>query len=224
MADAVPPSRAHEVIGRHLEAVPGRGRRSAPRPPLAASPRVDDRRRPAGPAARTTLPVAPVCVQAPAHELVDVAVIVGQQDPGLDVAPVGAGVVHQAAQRVIDAHGVEQRERALGVGRLSNSAVGDLVADHREQRRREIAGEVGGGGAAAPEVVAGLEHVGIGDLLGADADLDLGAVIRRPAAAAAQQIGAEIGGLGHRGGIDAGRGNLAKARGIDRRRAVRAVG
>jgi hypothetical protein len=37
--------------------------------------------------------VGPERLEADAHELVDVAVVVGEQDPGLDLAPVGPGIV-----------------------------------------------------------------------------------------------------------------------------------
>ncbi len=69
-------------------------------------------------------------LEAPVDELVDIAVVVGQQHPRLHRAPVGAGVVDEPAQRVIDAHRVEQRERPLEAGADFERAVGDLVADH----------------------------------------------------------------------------------------------
>ena len=78
----------------------------------------------------------------------------------------------EPAQRIIDPRRVEQRERPLDAGADVERAVGDLVADHGERGRGEIARELGGGGAAAAEFVAALEHVGVGDLLRADADLD----------------------------------------------------
>ena len=94
------PSGAHEVIGRHLEAVPrrsgnqrlGLARRTCP---------LDHRRRPAsielhdGPSPGQLL-------ERPAHELVDIAVVIGEQDPRLNCAPVGARVVDEPAKRVVD--------------------------------------------------------------------------------------------------------------------------
>ena len=78
-------------------------------------------------------------LEAPAHELVDIAMIVGQQHPGLHRAPIRARVVHQPPQRIIDARRVEQRQRPLGAGIDVECPVGDLVADHRERRRRKMA-------------------------------------------------------------------------------------
>ena len=50
-------------------------------------------------------------VEAVADELVDVAVVVGQQDPRLHMAPVAAGVVHQPAQREVHPRAIEQCQR-----------------------------------------------------------------------------------------------------------------
>ena len=136
------------------------------------------------------------------HELVDIAVIVGQQHPGLHRAPVRAGVVDQPAQRIIDPDRVEQGEWArLALDQLIG-AVGDLVADQREQRRREIAREFGGGDLAASEFVAAFERVGIGDFLAADAGLDRRAIFRDERPELVEQIGAEFAGLRHRGRVD----------------------
>ena len=159
------------MIGRHLEAVPGDGGGARLRLRRAADESM------------TTLPGRTTfcdarsgvqLLQAPAHELVDVAVIVGQQHPGLHRPPVGAGVVDEAAQRVVDAQRVEQGERPLGAD--VELAVGDLVADRRQRGGGKVARELGGVGAAARQFVAALEHIRVGDLLRADADLDRGAV------------------------------------------------
>ena len=75
--------------------------------------------------------VAAQAFQAPADELVDIAMVVGEQNPVLHVAPVAARVVHEAAQRVVDAHGIEERERArLAFGDIP-LAVGHLVPHER---------------------------------------------------------------------------------------------
>nr|GFA34314.1 hypothetical protein [Tanacetum cinerariifolium] len=65
-------------------------------------------------------------------ELVNVAVVVGQQNPRLDVAPVAAGVVHQTAQREIDTGGVEQRERQrIGIGPVGHKLFEQIFAERR---------------------------------------------------------------------------------------------
>jgi hypothetical protein len=115
-----------EVIGRHLEPLPLACRDgyfclsgSVAAPDLAA--------------ARQHYQLVGVVraqpAQSPTHELIDIAVVVGQQYPVLHVAPIATGVVHEAVQREIDTNGIEQRERprsALGGRPL---AVHDFVAD-----------------------------------------------------------------------------------------------
>ena len=49
---------------------------------------------------------------AVADELVDVALVVGEQHEALEMLGIGAGVVEQALQRQIDALGAEQRQAA----------------------------------------------------------------------------------------------------------------
>ncbi len=102
---------------------------------------------------------------APAQELVDVAVVVGEQDPVLHVAPVAAGVVHDAAQRIVDSDGVEQREGTRGARRVVPEAVRDLVADEGEARHGKMTGEVRGCDVGLVQLFGALEHVGVGNFL-----------------------------------------------------------
>ena len=102
-------------------------------------------------------------LQAPLHELIDIAVIVGEQHPGLHRAPVGAGVVDEAAQRIIDARRVEQGERPLGAE--VELAVRRLVADRRQRRHGKEPGEVRRVAAAAREFVAAFDDVRVGNFL-----------------------------------------------------------
>ena len=114
---------------------------------------------------------------SPAHELVDIAMIVGQQDPGLHLAPVGARVVLEPLQRVVDADGVEEGQRQGLARPMVPLAVGDLVAHLREARHRKVNGQFGGRDAVAPEVVALFEHVRVGDFLFGPRDFDAGAIV-----------------------------------------------
>ena len=57
-------------------------------------------------------------------------------------------------------------------GACSHSAVGDLIADRRQQRRRKIAGQFGRRDAVAAEFIARFQNVRVGDFLGADGNLD----------------------------------------------------
>ena len=111
----------------------------------------------------------------PGQEMIDVALVVGEQDPRLDGAPVGSRVVQQAAQRVVDPKRVEQGERPRFPGFEHPGAVGDLVADIGQHRRREIARQLGDREIAVDEFVAGFGDERIRDLLVADADIEGGA-------------------------------------------------
>jgi hypothetical protein len=191
-----------EVVGRHLEALPLARRdglfrlvrRVVAAPDLTAARQYDAL-------------VDVVCgepAQAPAHELVDVAVIVGQQYPVLHVAPVAAGVVHEAMQGKIDAHGVEQRQRPRSALRHRPLAVRDLVADEPQERRREITGQLDRGHAPLGDLLDALQHEGIGNLLVAQPDLDLGAVLLHQRYELLEQIAAEVPRMRHRRFVDAG--------------------
>ncbi len=218
-ADAAPVG-AHDVIGGHLEAMPDD----------AGRPRLGFVRR----QARVDHDIAgqhdffdgagPQLLQAPAHELIDVAMIVRQQHPGLHRAPVGAGVMHQPAQGIIDARGVEQSDRALEAGTNVERAVGDFVADDRERGHGKEAREFGRRRAAAPQFVAAFEDIGVRDFLHADADLDLGAEFGDQRLELLEQIGAKILGLRHGRRIDAGFGEFGEGARVRRRHALGLIG
>ncbi|MCY1407675.1 hypothetical protein D9M71_229820 [compost metagenome] len=159
--------------------------------------------------------------QAGVDELVDVAVVVGQQDPRLHVAPVAAGVVHQAAQGEIHPRGVEQRQRH-GVGVLPLvQAVGDAVGGGGQVGAGEHPRQLGGGHAGTGQFVALLDHVGIGDVLLAGADLHPHGEVLHQRPQLLQQVFAEGRRLGdghavvarhlHLGEGAGGRGHLALA-------------
>ncbi len=115
MLTALAVARAAEVIGRHLEPRPRRvGGHARRRGGIVAAPHLAaaGQHQPLEPALRPRK-----LGKAEADELFDIALVIRQQDPRLHGTPVGAGVVHQPAQRVIDAHGIEQRERQRRAGR-----------------------------------------------------------------------------------------------------------
>ncbi len=103
--------------------------------------------------------------QAPADELIDVAVIIGEQHPGLHVAPVRTRIMHEAAQGIIHPRSVEEREGPLVATANFVLAVGDFVADNGERGRGEMARKFRSADAAAPEFVAALERIGVSDFL-----------------------------------------------------------
>ena len=62
-------------------------------------------------------------------ELVDVALVVGEEDEALEVIGLGGGVMRQAVQREIDTLGGEQREREGVAGLGGVGVVGDRIID-----------------------------------------------------------------------------------------------
>src|SRR5215213_11754209 len=115
--------------------------------------------------------------QGPAQKLIDVAMIIGKQNPRLEPLPVGAGIVDETAQRIIDAHCIEERKGpGLGVILLPG-AVGDFIADRREHRGWKIMSELLGANTAEIELIALVEDIGVRNFLIADADRDRGAIV-----------------------------------------------
>ncbi len=158
-----------------------------------------------------------------ADELIDVAVIVGQQDPGLDFAPVAAGVVDEPPERVIDPHRIEQGQRQGLALRPIEGAVRDLVPHQRQERHREVGGEVGPVDGAPARVEPGLQHVGIRNLLPAQSHLEGDPVIGDQRLQLAGQVVAEESGVRDRGRVGAGGLKLRGGAPNPRQRPVRTV-
>src|SRR3546814_13583764 len=96
-------------------------------------------------------------------DLVDIAVIVGEQYVALEMLGRGAGIVAQPREAEIGAQRVEQRER-LRRGRIeSEQTVGELVADIGALGGREMARQLPRGDAAHVRSVPRAKHVRTGD-------------------------------------------------------------
>ena len=165
--DAAPVG-ADDVVGGHLKAVPDDGGGLRFRFLRRGAGIDDDIARQHQLARRAGAQL----FEPPMDELVDVAVVVGQQQPRLHRAPVGAGVVDEPAQRVIDARRVEQSDRPLEPGRISNApsviSSPTTASDGTGKKRASSA-------AVAPRRKSSSplsRHVRIRDFLPADADLD----------------------------------------------------
>ena len=131
-------------------------------------------------------------IARPAHEAVDVAVVVGEQNPALHVAPVAPRVVHQPLQRIVDAHRIEQSERArLALAEIPG-AVGDLVAHRGELRCGEVPGEIGHVHRRARQLLGAVEHIGVGNALAARLHLDPGAELGGERLELLGEVGAEL--------------------------------
>ncbi len=105
------------------------------------------------------LPGRHLLLRQPA-ELVHVELVVREQDVVLEVLGVGAGVVQQAVQRVVDALGGEGRERHGHAGLHLVRAVDDVVVHVRDVRHveRVAQGARQHRGALVGEGAAGLQR------------------------------------------------------------------
>ena len=126
------PSSPLQVVGRHLRQVARRLRLRA-----AGGAR---RRREHHVARRDEAGIAVLADQVAAErdELVDVALVVGEQHEVLEMLGRRAGVVLQAGERIIDALGGEERERPRLAGRRDEGAVGDGIVGGGEVGQREM--------------------------------------------------------------------------------------
>ncbi|MNZ28392.1 hypothetical protein D3C78_456200 [compost metagenome] len=177
-----------EVIGRHLVAVPDHAVDDGLH--LAFVHATVHRHVARKHHAHETRVVAQL-VQAVADELVDVAVVVGQQYPRLHMAPVTAGVMHQAAQGEVHPRGIEQRQgQRIGVFPFIE-AVGDAVGGGGQIGAREHPGQLGGGHPGTGQFVAVLHHIGIGNVLPAGAHFNLHGEVMHQRPQLLQQVGAE---------------------------------
>ena len=129
--------------------------------------------------------------------------------------------MHEPAQGIVDPRRVEQGERPLAV--VDELAVGGLVADRGERGDGEMAREFGRVGAAAGQFVAAFDHVGVGNLLRPDPDLDQRAIFRDQRLELFEQIVAKVGRLRHRRRIDAALAEFGVGARVRRRRPVRLV-
>ena len=126
-----------QVVGGHLVASPGGigqlvarvlGRAGQPQTAGAGE---------RGIGVRTQLTARPI------DELVDIAVVVGEQDEALEILWSGAGIMRQPRQAEIGAKPVEQRQGDGGVGIGDLDPVGQLVADVGQLGRGEMACQFG---------------------------------------------------------------------------------
>ena len=126
--------------------------------------------------------------QAPAHELVDVAVVVGEQDPV--AARCASRCPCSARGGAASSRRARRRTGRAGAARLRPPPIGRPPPRRRRAESSGVGKWRASSLAVTPrpgDLLDALEHVGIGDLLRADVDLDLGAVLghqRRRAARA----------------------------------------
>ncbi|MNH12621.1 hypothetical protein D3C79_721670 [compost metagenome] len=131
-----------------------------------------------------------------ADELVDIAVVVGQQDPGLHMAPVAAGVVHQAAQGEVHPRRIEQCQRQrINVSPVIQT-IGDAISGGRQIGARENPCQRRCGNAGTRQLITLFDHIGIGDVLLTDADFDSDGKVAHQRLKLLQQIATESAGMG----------------------------
>ena len=122
-----------QVVGRHLrQARPATGPSSAP----GAGAELTSTTSPGATKRSYSSPSAIACAGEGA-EMLDVALVVGQQHEALEVLRVRAGVVVEPLQAVVDALGGEQRQRRRLAAAGAPGAVGDVVVGVAEVGHRE---------------------------------------------------------------------------------------
>src|SRR5471030_37343 len=142
--------------------------------------------------------------QAVEDELVNVTVVVGQQDPGLYMAPVATGVMHKPPQGKVHTCGVEQGQRQrIGIGPVVQ-AVSDTIGGGRQVGTREYTGQGRSGYAGTGQFIALLDHIGIRDVLLADAHVHLDGEVIHQRHELFKQVFAEGRGMGHGHAVGAG--------------------
>ena len=207
------PSARSEVIGRHLRQARRRRAEVIARPRRRAARPLDDV---AGLDERVVGGASGCAghrLVAEANELVDVELIVGEQDEVLEVLGVGAGVVAQPMQRIVDARRGEERQRMRFAGACDVGAVGDAVVHCAEVGQVEqIAQQQAplGAHAALDVVVLGEREVDR-DRLHAGADLEGDAVVLEQQAELLAEVAREQIGPGQRRLVGAGAGDEAVA-------------
>jgi hypothetical protein len=102
--------------------------------------------------------------RAPDQELVHIAVIVGEQDEGLDRIGGTAGVVGQPGQGEVGARPIEEAERPPGAGLGRPQAIGHLIADRRQLGGGEVLGDRVGGDVVEGQILRPIDDVGIRNL------------------------------------------------------------
>ena len=137
-----------------------------------------------------------------ADELVDIALVVGQQHEILEVLRQGAGVVLQTRERVVDALGREEREGPRLAGAMLQRAVGDGIVGGAEIGEREMILQ-----RAQPFLAdvddALLDDEGERDAPVADADIDRNLVVLEDVADLGPVVAVEEVRPGDGGAVDA---------------------
>ncbi len=146
----------HQVVGRHLVAAPGS---LVELHTGILGPAIEHHAAGAGEAGVETLADP---LGRPVDELVDVAVVVGEQHEALEMLGRGASVMREAGEREIGAQAIEQRQRHGLAGLVQIEAVGQFVADQRQLGGREIARKLVRADARHRGAVLPVEHVGNG--------------------------------------------------------------
>ena len=140
--------------------------------------------------------VVPQLLKAVQDELIDIAMVVGQQNPRLHMAPIAAGVVHQATQREVDPGSVEQRQgQRIGVFPIVQ-AICDAVGGGGQVGAGEYARQRGCGHSGTGKLIPLFDHIGIRNILLADTDFHLNGEIAHQRHQLLQKVVTERGRMG----------------------------
>ena len=116
------------MIGRHLKALPGRASKNG------FNLVITGLRRQLHPTRQDELFVSGIRSQrfnAATNKLIDIAVIIGQQNPGLHGSPIGTCVMHQPPKREIYPHRIKQGQRPWAFFVIIPKTVGYFIANFR---------------------------------------------------------------------------------------------
>ena len=117
----------------------------------------------------------------------------------------GTGIVLQPGQREVDAQAIEKGQRPVFFRIHDPQTVGQLIANMGQVRGREPTAKIGRDRAIERQSFCPIEHIGIGNLLLRQADLERDVEILLEQGQLLNQIVAEQGGLGDGRRIDARR-------------------
>ncbi len=109
----------------------------------------------------------------------------------MHIAPVAPGIVDKPAQREVGADSIEQGKRKRIALFALPQAVCDFVAHGGKPWRWKVARKLACRDISTRDLLRTLNHVGIGDLLSADPNLDFDAVFRYKRVKLLKKIAAE---------------------------------
>ena len=141
-------------------------------------------------------------LRTPIDEFIDIAVVVGEENEVLKILHLRAGIMRQASERIVGAQPVKQRKRdCLTI--LDFDPVSQFIANQREIGCREMLGDFLRFNPDHRCARIPIEHIGEGDFLQRQADLNFDFILFRDQCQLLAKIAAKQGGAGDSCGVGA---------------------